>query len=220
MMLGWFLTLHWILCSLFGCWWQRALRIKPNFSQSLNNLGVVYTVQVRPCTPTCLGSLRTVHSAHGAHSAGTAVHPHLPLPPSFTRESPHLAHLCSVSLFPEHVVIGLRTTARKRIKAMPEADAGRLLGLCCCVAVLLLRSWGPTLRKFGRGMLGKLGVGAGGIGRGVQGKMELALKMIQAAILANPTYAEAYNNLGTPSPLQPCPSLPGLIYGRPTVGLR
>lgn len=26
--------------------------------------------------------------------------------------------------------------------------------------------------------------------------MELALKMIQAAILANPTYAEAYNNLG------------------------
>ena len=30
----------------------------------------------------------------------------------------------------------------------------------------------------------------------LQGKMDLALQMIQAAILANPAYAEAYNNLG------------------------
>ena len=29
-----------------GLWVQRALRVNPHFSQSLNNLGVVYTVQV------------------------------------------------------------------------------------------------------------------------------------------------------------------------------
>jgi protein O-GlcNAc transferase len=34
----------------------------------------------------------------------------------------------------------------------------------------------------------------------VQGKMDAAASMIEKAIIANPTYAEAYNNLGNEQP--------------------
>ena len=34
----------------------------------------------------------------------------------------------------------------------------------------------------------------------IQGKMDAAASMIEKAIIANPTYAEAYNNLGNEQP--------------------
>ena len=78
---------------------QLALSIKPNFSQSLNNLGVVYTVQVKYC-------------------------------------------------------------------------------VICEFWINQMSSVTDTLPFF------------------LQGKMDAAASMIEKAIIANPTYAEAYNNLG------------------------